>query len=86
MVMSSRSFLSLGPEGFHRIAYGAWGSAHWHFFETNTALAVNRVTSRGMRLDSATPMIAVDTETCAVRAGGEPLICKPAQVLPMAQR
>ena len=27
MVMTPNSFLSLGPEGFHRIAYGAWGSA-----------------------------------------------------------
>jgi hypothetical protein len=25
-VMTPNSFLSLGPEGFHRIAYGAWGS------------------------------------------------------------
>ena len=25
--MTPNSFLSLGPEGFHRIAYGTWGSA-----------------------------------------------------------
>lgn len=27
MAITANSFLSLGPEGFHRIAYGAWGDA-----------------------------------------------------------
>jgi urease subunit alpha len=36
--------------------------------------------------NSATPVIEVDTETYAVRADGELLVCEPAQVLPLAQR
>jgi len=36
--------------------------------------------------NGATPKIEVDTETYAVRADGELLVCEPAQVLPMAQR
>jgi urease subunit alpha len=36
--------------------------------------------------NGATPTIEVDTETYAVRADGELLVCEPAQVLPMAQR
>jgi urease subunit alpha len=36
--------------------------------------------------NGATPVIEVDTETYAVRADGELLVCEPAQVLPMAQR
>jgi urease subunit alpha len=39
-----------------------------------------------MRHNSATPVIDVDTETYAVRADGELLVCEPAEVLPLAQR
>ena len=39
-----------------------------------------------MVLNSATPHIEVDSETYEVRADGELLTCKPATVLPMAQR
>ena len=45
-----------------------------------------RVTKADMLHNSATPLIEVDTETYAVRADGELLVCEPAQVLPMAQR
>ncbi len=44
------------------------------------------VTKADMVRNSATPAIEVDTETYAVRADGELLVCEPAQVLPMAQR
>jgi urease subunit alpha len=36
--------------------------------------------------NSATPVIDVDSETYAVRADGELLVCEPAQTLPMTQR
>ena len=39
-----------------------------------------------MKLNTATPHIEVDPETYEVRADGELLTCKPATVLPMAQR
>jgi urease subunit alpha len=45
-----------------------------------------RVTKADMLHNSATPVIDVDTETYAVRADGELLVCEPAKVLPMAQR
>jgi urease subunit alpha len=38
-----------------------------------------------MKHNSATPQITVDPETYEVRAGGEPLVCGPAQKLPLAQ-
>ncbi len=44
------------------------------------------VTKADMLHNSATPLIEVDTETYAVRADGELLVCEPAKVLPMAQR
>jgi urease subunit alpha len=44
------------------------------------------VTKADMVRNSATPVIEVDTETYAVRADGELLVCEPAKVLPMAQR
>ncbi|MDP1611318.1 MAG: urease subunit alpha [Sulfuritalea sp.] len=44
------------------------------------------VTKANMLHNSATPVIEVDTETYAVRADGELLVCEPAKVLPMAQR
>jgi len=44
------------------------------------------VTKADMLHNSAMPVIEVDTETYAVRADGELLVCEPAQVLPMAQR
>jgi urease subunit alpha len=45
-----------------------------------------KVTKADMLHNSATPVIDVDTETYAVRADGELLVCEPAKVLPMAQR
>ena len=36
--------------------------------------------------NGATPNIEVDPETYDVRADGQPLVCDPASVLPMAQR
>ena len=39
-----------------------------------------------MKLNTATPHIEVDPETYEVRADGELLTCRPATVLPMAQR
>ncbi len=44
------------------------------------------VTKADMVRNSATPVIEVDSETYAVRADGELLVCEPASVLPMAQR
>jgi urease subunit alpha len=44
------------------------------------------VTKLDMLHNSAMPHIDVDTETYAVRADGELLVCEPATVLPMAQR
>jgi len=45
-----------------------------------------KITKADMLHNSATPVIEVDTETYAVRADGELLVCEPAKVLPMAQR
>ena len=45
-----------------------------------------KVSKADMLHNSATPHIDVDTETYAVRADGELLVCEPAKVLPMAQR
>ena len=45
-----------------------------------------KVSKTDMLHNSATPHIDVDTETYAVRADGELLVCEPAKVLPMAQR
>ncbi len=45
-----------------------------------------KVTKADMVHNSATPLIEVDTETYAVRADGELLVCEPAKTLPMAQR
>ena len=41
---------------------------------------------KDMKWNDATPSITVDPETYEVRADGEPLVCEPAQVLPLAQR
>jgi urease subunit alpha len=45
-----------------------------------------RVTKADMLHNSATPVIEVDSETYAVRADGELLVCEPAKTLPMTQR
>ena len=37
-------------------------------------------------LNDALPVIEVDPQTYEVRADGEPLVCEPASVLPLAQR
>ncbi len=44
------------------------------------------VTKADMMHNSATPVIEVDSETYAVRADGELLVCEPAATLPMTQR
>ncbi|MCX7148350.1 MAG: urease subunit alpha [Rhodocyclales bacterium] len=44
------------------------------------------VTKADMVHNSATPVIEVDSETYAVRADGELLVCEPAKTLPMTQR
>jgi urease subunit alpha len=45
-----------------------------------------RITKADMMHNSATPVIEVDSETYAVRADGELLVCEPAATLPMTQR
>jgi urease subunit alpha len=45
-----------------------------------------RITKADMMHNSATPVIEVDSETYAVRADGELLVCEPAKSLPMTQR
>jgi urease subunit alpha len=45
-----------------------------------------RISKKSMVHNGATPKITVDPETYAVTADGEPLVCRPADVLPMAQR
>ncbi|MEN2976152.1 urease subunit alpha [Tistrella bauzanensis] len=44
------------------------------------------VTKAQMVLNDACPVIEIDPETYEVRADGVPLICAPAEVLPLAQR
>jgi len=44
------------------------------------------VTKKDLKWNDATPQITVDPETYEVKADGEPLICAPAKVLPLAQR
>jgi len=44
------------------------------------------ISKKSMVLNDACPKIEIDTETYAVRADGELLVCEPAKVLPMAQR
>jgi urease subunit alpha len=45
-----------------------------------------RITKADMLHNSATPVIEVDSETYAVRADGELLVCEPAATLPMTQK
>ena len=45
-----------------------------------------RVSKADMVHNSATPVIEVDSETYAVRADGELLVCEPASTLPLTQR
>ena len=45
-----------------------------------------QVRKADMLHNSATPIIEVDSETYAVRADGELLVCEPASTLPMTQR
>jgi urease subunit alpha len=44
------------------------------------------ISKKSMKLNDATPDIAVDPETYEVRADGELLTCEPAKSLPMTQR
>ncbi len=48
--------------------------------------ATRHIKKQDMVHNHALPHIEVDSETYAVRADGELLVCEPAQVLPMAQR
>jgi urease subunit alpha len=47
---------------------------------------IRNLSKADMKLNDATPEMAVDPETYEVRADGELLTCEPATVLPMAQR
>ncbi len=44
------------------------------------------LSKRDMRLNDLLPKIEVDPQTYEVRADGEPLVCEPADELPLAQR
>ncbi|MEC7943548.1 MAG: urease subunit alpha, partial [Pseudomonadota bacterium] len=44
------------------------------------------ISKKAMLLNDATPHMEVDPETYEVRADGELLTCRPAEVLPLAQR
>jgi urease subunit alpha len=41
---------------------------------------------KDMKLNSATPVITVDPETYQVTADGQPLVCAPAESVPLSQR
>jgi urease alpha subunit len=45
-----------------------------------------KIGKRHLKWNNALPKITVDPETYEVRADGELLTCKPAKVLPLAQR
>jgi urease subunit alpha len=45
-----------------------------------------RLKKQDMKWNHATPHILVDPETYEVTADGQPLVCEPAKVLPLAQR
>ena len=45
-----------------------------------------RLGKKDMKWNDATPRITVDPETYEVTADGEPLVCAPAKILPLAQR
>ncbi|KAF0118366.1 MAG: putative carboxylesterase [Rhodospirillaceae bacterium] len=47
MVMSERSFLGLGPKGFHTIAYTQWGDGH----NKNVLICVHGLTRNGRDFD-----------------------------------
>jgi urease subunit alpha len=47
---------------------------------------LRKIRKADMVHNSATPQIDVDSETYAVRADGELLVCEPAKSLPMTQR
>ena len=47
---------------------------------------IRKIGKKAMINNSAMPHIEVDPETYVVRADGKPLVCEPADVLPLAQR
>ena len=49
-------------------------------------LGCRELGKKDMKWNDAMPRITVDPETYEVRADGEPLVCEPAKVLPLAQR
>jgi urease accessory protein UreE len=54
--------------------------------ETLAVEGTRGLAKRDMKLNSTTPVIEVDPETCEVRADGVLLTCEPAAELPLAQR
>lgn len=48
MTMSEKSYLSLGPHGFHKIAYAQWGEAH----NGNVLICVHGLARRGRDFDA----------------------------------
>ncbi|MEO1503777.1 MAG: urease subunit alpha [Pseudomonadota bacterium] len=54
--------------------------------ETIAVQGTRNVSKADMKLNDATPNVEVHPETYEVKADGVPLVCQPADVLPMAQR
>lgn len=91
MVMTPASFLSLGPEGFHRIAYGTWRSGE----SRHAVLCVHGLSRNSRDFD---PLAAALEDDCRVicmdvvgrgdiEAGGAPPVAEPRQdLLAMTQR
>ncbi len=56
MLMDKRSFMSLGPHGFHRIAYYQWGNAH----ARKVAVCVHGLTRTGRDFDAIATALTDD--------------------------
>ncbi|MEL6279365.1 MAG: urease subunit alpha [Pseudomonadota bacterium] len=54
--------------------------------ETIAVQGTRNISKADMKLNDATPNVEVHPETYEVKADGVPLVCQPADVLPMAQR
>ncbi|MEM9093676.1 MAG: urease subunit alpha [Pseudomonadota bacterium] len=54
--------------------------------ETIAVQGTRNISKADMKLNDATPHVEVHPETYEVKADGVPLVCQPADVLPMAQR
>jgi urease subunit alpha len=77
-----KSFTFVSAAALENEAVRALGLAKTLVAVKNT----RKVSKLDMLHNSAMPHIDVDTETYAVRADGELLVCEPASILPMAQR